>query len=201
MAYKCGVLLESYIHQMFFGAVYLFHNNYDRSLKQVLLIPYILMILSGCGAIMNKEGPKPDRSIKFSTIKKVVIKKLSFLPYINYIPDVDPTESGKVLLDELSIYENIVNDHVQFDLSKEDQLDPDGKNQSKGRLRKFFDRKNTDDSIEEKVADINEIRKLTARYEKWSLAWDEKANLVGQELSLDEIDLIKSEIKRISRKL
>ena len=130
-----------------------------------------------------------------------MIKKLSFLPYINYIPDVDPTESGKILLDELFIYENIVNSHMQFDLAKEDQLDPDVKNQGKGRFRKFFDRKNTDDSIEEKVADINEIRKLTARYEKWSLAWDEKANLVAQELSLDEINLIKSEIRRISRKL
>jgi hypothetical protein len=159
------------------------------------------MILSGCGSILNKESPKPDRSIKFSTIKKVVIKKLSFLPYINYIPDVDPTESGKVLLDVLFIYENIVNDHVQFDLTKEDQLNTGGEKQVKGRLRKLFNRKNSDDSIEEKVSDINEIRKLTARYEKWSLAWDEKANLVGEELSLDEIDLIKSEIRRISRKL
>jgi uncharacterized protein YceK len=159
------------------------------------------MILSGCGSILNKERPKPDRSIKFSTIKKVVIKKLSFLPYINYIPDVDPTGSGKVLLDVLFIYENIVNDHVQFDLTKEDQLNTGGEKQVKGRLRKLFNRKNSDDSIEEKVSDINEIRKLTARYEKWSLAWDEKANLVGEELSLDEIDLIKSEIRRISRKL
>ena len=107
--------------------------------------------------------------------------------------------SGITLLDELSEYEAIVDDHVEFDLAEEKEIYPDGKR--KIRLKHFIKRKKQDDSIQEKVLDIKEIRKLTSRYEKWSLVWDEKANLVGKELAIDEIDLIKSEIKRISRKL
>ena len=45
------------------------------------------------------------------------------------------------------------------------------------------------------------IRILTKRYENWSVKWDATSDMVGKELSLDEIDLIQSEIKRISRKL
>lgn len=168
-------------------------------MKQILLILFINLSISGCGTILYKERPKPKSSIKLSLIKKTIIKKLSFLPYINYVPDVNPTTSGITLLDELSEYEAIVDDHVEFDLAEEKEIYPDGKR--KIRLKNFIKRKKQNDSIQEKVLDIKEIRKLTSRYEKWSLVWDEKANLVGKELSIDEIDLIKSEIKRISRKL
>ena len=34
------------------------------------------------------------------------MKRLSFLPYIEYVPDVEPKEPGLVLLDELRKYEN-----------------------------------------------------------------------------------------------
>ena len=61
--------------------------------------------------------------------------------------------------------------------------------------------KKINDTIEEKILDIEKIKELTSRYENWSSRWDDKATLVGKELSIDEIDLIKSEIKRISRKL
>ena len=154
------------------------------------------MIISGCGAILNQERPKPDSYLKFQQIKKAVIKRLSFLPYINYAPDINPKKSGKALLDELNRYEDIVDDHVKFDIEKKNQLYPDGK-----RKIGFMKKKNYNDTIEEKILDIDEIQKLTSRYEKWSLAWEEKATLVGNELSLDEIDLIKSEIRRISKKL
>jgi hypothetical protein len=156
------------------------------------------MIISGCGTILNQERPKPDPYLKFPQIKKVIIKRLSFLPYINYVPDIDPTKSGKTLLDELNRYENIVDDHVKFDIAEENKLYSDGKRKIGKNLLK---RRKQNDTIEEKILDINEIRKLTSRYEKWSLVWDEKTTLVGNELSLDEIDLIKSEIRRISKKL
>ena len=52
-----------------------------------------------------------------------------------------------------------------------------------------------------KKFDIQTIRSITSRYEKWFLIWEEKTDLVGTELTLDEIDLIQSEIKRISKKL
>ena len=86
-----------------------------------------------------------------------------------------------------------------FELAEEKKIYPDGK--SRLKLIRFIKKKKVNDTIEEKILDIEEIRKLTSRYESWSLGWDDKATLVGKELSIDEIDLIKSEIKRISRKL
>jgi len=140
-----------------------------------------------------------NQRINVSKVKKIIIKKLSFLPYIDYVPDVKPSEPGLILLDELQRYENIVDDHVMFELAEEKKFYPDSKKRLK--MTRFIKKKKINDTIEEKVLDIEKIRKLTSRYENWSLGWDDKATLVGKELSIDEIDLIKSEIKRISRKL
>ena len=142
---------------------------------------------------------KLNQSVNVSKVKKIIIKKLSFLPYVDYVPDVKPKEPGLILLDELQRYENIVDDHVMFELAEEKKFYPDSK--KKLKLTRFIKKKKIHDTIEEKVLDIEKIRKLTSRYENWSLGWDDKATLVGKELSIDEIDLIKSEIKRISRKL
>ena len=140
-----------------------------------------------------------NQRINVPKVKKIIIKKLSFLPYIDYVPEVKPSEPGLILLDELQRYENIVDDHVMFELAEEKKFYPDSKKRLK--LTRFIKKKKINDTIEEKVLDIEKIRKLTSRYENWSLGWDDKATLVGKELSIDEIDLIKSEIKRISRKL
>ena len=133
--------------------------------------------------------PASDQRINVSKVKKIIIKKLDFLPYVNYVPDVEPKEPGLILLDE----------HVMFELAEEKKFYPGGKKRLK--LTRLIKIKKINDTIEEKILDIEEIRKLTSRYENWSLGWDDKATLVGKELSIDEIDLIKSEIKRISRKL
>ena len=155
------------------------------------------MMLSGCVTILNTQKPTPEDPQKISPIKKVILKKLDFLPFIEYVPSVKPTPSAKPLLDELFIYESIVDDHVDFELIDEQNDD------KKGLLRfqAFLKRKNRSDSIEEKLEDIMTIRILTKRYENWSVQWDATSEMVGKELSLDEIDLIQSEIKRISRKL
>ena len=155
------------------------------------------MSISGCGSILNQSKPVPEQRINLSKVKKGIMKRLSFLPYIEYVPDVEPTEPGLVLLDELQRYENIVDDHMIFELAKEKEIYPDGKK----RLTNFIKKKKINDTIEEKILDIERIKELTFRYESWSLVWDEKATLAGEKLSIDEIDLIKSEIKRISRKL
>ena len=199
MAYKCGVLLGLYIHQMLRGVVYLFHNKNSTQLKQILLVLCLNIFISGCSTIMYREKPKPERFKRLETIKKVIIKKLSFLPYIDYIPNVNPTKPALTMLNELSKYEKIVDDHVEFDYPKEEDISSESKR--KRWLNNLIRRGKKEDSIEEKIYDINEIRKLTSRYEKWGLAWDEKATLVEKDLSLDEIYLIKSEIKRISKKL
>ena len=154
-------------------------------------------MLSGCGTILNTQKPTPEDPQKISPIKKVILKKLDFLPFIEYVPSVKPTPSAKPLLDELFIYESIVDDHVDFELIDEQNDDKKGLL----RFRGFLKRKNRSDSIEEKLEDIMTIRILTKRYENWSVKWDATSDMVGKELSLDEIDLIQSEIKRISRKL
>ena len=140
-----------------------------------------------------------NQRVNVSKVKKIIIKKLSFLPYVDYVPDVKPKEPGLILLDELQRYENIVDDHVIFELAEEKKFYPDSKKRLK--LTRFIKKKKINDTIEEKILDIETVKKLTSRYENWSLGWDDKTTLVGKELSIDEIDLIKSEIKRISRKL
>ena len=165
-------------------------------MKQILLL-IIITMLSGCGTILNTQKPTPEDPQKISPIKKVILKKLDFLPFIEYVPSVKPTPSAKPLLDELFIYESIVDDHVDFELIDEQNDDKKGLL----RFRGFLKRKNRSDSIEEKLEDIMTIRILTKRYENWSVQWDATSDMVGKELSLDEIDLIQSEIKRISRKL
>ena len=154
-------------------------------------------MLSGCGTILNTQKPAPEDPQSISPIKKVILKKLDFLPFIEYVPSVKPTPSAKPLLDELFIYESIVDDHVDFELIDEQNDDKKGLL----RFRGFLKRKNRSDSIEEKLEDIMTIRILTKRYENWSVQWDATSDMVGKKLSLDEIDLIQSEIKRISRKL
>ena len=154
-------------------------------------------MLSGCGTILNTQKPTPEDPQRISPIKKIILKKLDFLPFIEYVPSVKPTPSAKPLLDELFIYESIVDDHVDFELIDEQNDDKKGLL----RFRGFLKRKNRSDSIEEKLEDIMTIRILTKRYENWSVQWDATSDIVGKELSLDEIDLIQSEIKRISRKL
>ena len=154
-------------------------------------------MLSGCGTILNTQKPAPEDSQRISPIKKMILKKLDFLPFIEYVPSVKPTPSAKPLLDELFIYESIVDDHVDFELIDEQNDDEKGLL----RFRGFLKRKNRSDSIEEKLEDIITIRILTKRYENWAVQWNATSDMVGKELSLDEIDLIQSEIKRISRKL
>ena len=148
---------------------------------------------------MNNDRPSPDKNPPISIFKETIIKKLEFLPYIDYVPSVVPTESGNTLLDELYIYEKIVDDHNQFELTGLQNEDQNARRLSK--LFKYLRKRGKSDSIQEKKEDIMTIRILTKRYENWSVKWDATSEMVGKELSLDEIDLIQSEIKRISRKL
>ena len=86
---------------MFIGAVYLFQSNCGNCLKQVLFIIYATILFSGCGSYLNSEKPSPEKIINIQNIKNQIIKKLSFLPYINYVPSIKPTVYGTILLKEL----------------------------------------------------------------------------------------------------
>ncbi len=194
---------------MFIGEVYLFYQSFGDCLKQILLLSSLILLLSGCGAYLTPESPNPNNIINFKSIKKSIIKSLSFLPYIEYIPSIDPTVNGEILLNELDLYETIIHDHLKYGRTHSDEIKimKDGGiinwslNKTFTYFNKIFSKDNQIESIDEKIAHINTIRKITSRYEVWSTTWDEKTDFVKDKLSIDEIDLIKSEIKRISKKL
>ena len=94
-----------------------------------------------------------------------------------------------------------MDDHVAFDnkdkKGEDNTQNRNGKKNSTGSLKK----KEEKETIEEKIAEIKIIMGLTTRYETWSLQWNEKTDLVGNDLSLIEINEIQKELKRISKKL
>ena len=170
-------------------------------MKKILLILYLFLIFSGCGTFLKSTKPVPELSSKQSTAKKSILEKLSFLPFIKL---KIPTESSPAkidLLQKLGEYESIVDDHVTFDnkdkKGEDDIQNGPGKENSIGFLKK----KEVKETIEEKISEIKIIRGLTTRYETWSLQWYETADLVGNDLSLIEINEIQKELKRISKKL
>ena len=165
------------------------------------LIFYLTIITSGCSTYLSTIPFEPEKKNNYRTLKKKITNKLSFLPYIDYTPLIEPTQNGKTLLDELSIYENIVNDHLIFGRGNKNNLDDKSKNPLKYINIKTLFSKNPKETINEKKIDIKTIREITSRYEKWFTVWEQKTDLVGTELTIDEIDLIQNEIKRISRKL
>ena len=54
--------------------------------------------------------------------KEQYLKRLNFLPYVEYKPSIIPSENGKTLLKDLTIYEKITDDHVQFENKVNEQL-------------------------------------------------------------------------------
>ena len=136
--------------------------------------------------------------------KRALLKNLNFFPYIEYKPSVRPSENGKALLKDLNILEKITDDHVQF----ENEVNEELKKERGKRIDKIYDiirrrrriSRKRKDPIEEKISDINYIRNLTQRYESWSPKWDKKVDLTKEDLTIDEIDLVQYELRRISKK-
>jgi len=83
---------------MFIGAVCLFQIDNGNQLKQRLLQFYVVIVLFGFEISLFSQEPNIRLSQKIKLIKKTVLKNLSFLPYIEYIPSISPSESGQILL-------------------------------------------------------------------------------------------------------
>jgi len=170
-------------------------------LKKILLILSLFLIFSGCGTFLKSTKPAPELSPKLSPVKQSILKKLSFLPFIEYRSLADPSPAKTELLGQLGVYEKIVDDHVLSNIDGKRGVEKELEKPRKKIMSKLFKRKTDKETIEDKIAEIKIIRGLTARYETWSLQWNEKTDLVGNDLSLIEINEIQKELKRISKKL
>ena len=165
------------------GAVYLFPSDKENHLKHNILLLYMAIIFfSYWGSLFSQDSKTRIERVKKWT-KRTVLKKLNFFPYVEYKPSIIPSENGKTLLKNLTIYENITDDHVQFENKVNEQLKKErGKRIDEIydimiRKRRFSRKRKRKDPIEEKISDINYIRGLTQRYESWSSKWEEKIDL------------------------
>ena len=189
---------------MFMGAVYLFYSDKGNHLKHNTLQLYIVIIFFSYGeSLFGQESKTRIERVKKWT-KRALLKNLNFFPYIEYKPSVTPSENGKALLKDLNILEKITDDHVQFENDVNEEL----KKERGKRIDEVYDiirrrgriSRKRKDPIEEKISDINYIRNLTQRYESWSPKWDKKVDLTKEDLTIDEIDLVQYELRRISKK-
>ena len=106
----------------------------------------------------------------------------------------------------MNILERVTDDHIKFENAVNQELKNERGNRIDGiydilRQRRRISRKRKrKDPIQDKISDINYIRGLTQRYESWSPKWGEKVDLAKEDLTIDEIDLMQYELRRISRK-
>ena len=97
------------------GAVYLFHYDSNSDLKQKILQPFLVIIFFGLVEDMLSQNSDNRLSRSTKWLKRTVLKNLNFLPYIEYRPSTEPSQTGEMLLSELNNYEKIIDDHVEFE--------------------------------------------------------------------------------------
>ena len=88
------------------GAVYLFPSDKGNHLKHNILQLYIVIIFFSYGVSLFSQDSKTriERIKKWT--KRTVLKKLNFLPYVEYKPSIIPSENVTKLMKDLNIYEN-----------------------------------------------------------------------------------------------
>jgi len=86
-----------------------------------------------------------------------------------------PSSNMIELLKNLRQYELIVDDHFSYNIKK-----------------KFNYEK-----VNKKIKDINYVISLTNRYEKWYITWDKKMELIGKELSDNELKFLKHTVQGV----
>lgn len=178
--------------------LYLFSNEFSSHLKQVFYILFLSVIFFGCGSsislnsIIQKLPEKPIR------VKKP-FKFYKFKYYITYslkFPFKPSSKGGKGLYVTLSEYEKIVNNHVDYKKNYKKKI----KNKPT-ILSKFNKRSFIKETIEQKNLDIILIKDLAKKYQEWGTEWDNRAESLISDISLNDVKKIKREIKEISKRL
>ncbi len=177
-------------------------NHMNHTLLQL----YLVIAFFCCGNSLLSQEPKGRIERAGKWVKRTVLKNLNFLPYIEYRPSLTPSPNSEILLKELNILEKVTDDHVRFENAVNEEL----KKERGNRIDEIYDmvrqrrrisrKRKRKDPIEDKISDINYIRGLTQRYESWSPKWEDKVDLAKENLTMDEIDLVQYELRRISKK-
>ena len=184
--------------------MYLLSNEFINHLKRVLFILFLLAAFCGCGSPLSiiKEKRKVEQKDKFinHSYKFYSFEHIEgagiFISYKLLYPYKLSSLGGKNLSINLNKYENIIDTHSNFKKTL---------SQKKSKQPKIFsilgNKLINKESIEEKNIDIEIIKNLTKKYELWGPEWDQKADEVSKDISMNDIINIRGEIKRIYRKL
>ena len=177
-------------------------NHINHKLLQLCLV----IVFFGCGKSLFSQEPKGKIEKSGKWIKRTILKSLNFLPYVEYKPSLTPSSNSEILFKELNVLEKVTDDHLRFESEVNEEL----KRESGNRIDEIYDmlrqrrrisrKRKRKDPIKDKISDINYIRGLTQRYESWSPKWGEKVDLAKEDLTMDEIDLVQYELRRISKK-
>ncbi len=183
-----------------------FISDGQNHMKHTLLQLFFVIAFFIYGESLLGQEPKGRIEKAGKWIKRTVLKNLNFLPYIEYRPSLTLSSNSETLLRELNILEKVTNDHIQFENKVNEELKKERGNRINEiydilrQRRRTFRKRKRKDPIEDKISDINYIRGLTQRYESWSPKWGEKVDLAKEDLTMDEIDLVQYELRRISKK-
>ena len=134
------------------------------------------------------------KKINLKSLNEYVLEKMSFHPYVYYQPDIIPSKNCEILLEDLSVYEKIVSEHYNYNQTKV----PKTRIKLKNILVDIF--KKEDETLDQKIAEIDKIRAITKRYDTWHPSYEKNVELIGEKLSIDEIHLLKNKIKKASKK-
>ena len=162
--------------------------KFNKLLKMFLVGILIPTLFQGCTL---SPGLK---KINLKSLNEYVLEKMSFHPYVYYQPDIIPSKNCEILLEDLSVYEKIVSEHYNYNQAKI----PKTRLKLKNILINIF--KKDSETLDQKIAEIDKIRAITKRYDKWHPSYEKNVGLVGEKLSVDEIHLLKNEIKKASKK-
>ena len=175
-------------------------------MKHTSLQLCLIITFFGYGESLLSQEPKCRIERAGKWIKRTVLKNLNFLPYVEYKPSLKPSSNSEILFKELNILEKVTDDHVRFEKAVNEELKKERGNiideiyDILRQRRRISRKRKRKDPIEDKISDINYIRGLTQRYESWSPKWEQKVDLAKEDLSMDEIDLVHYELRRISKK-
>ena len=172
-------------------------------MKKVFFVFFLLATLFSCSssAFLRKN-------LKTKNIRSKLIAPYKFLKFehiegfgstISYkiIYPFKPSSIGsKNLIIKLSEYENIVDQHLDYK-----NLYDYKKSNQPTIFSLLFSNTNTKETIEQKNIDIKIIKDLTKNYEKWGPEWEDDADNYAGDISIKDIRIIRSEIRRIYGKL